>query len=122
MFAGKFVLIYLIWLMMMTVLFWPGAKVYEWLLVSEIKRGKVAELVGLRTWFWFRQWPGYVRFTLFLLVNALLWGALFHALEIPLASGFRFVGYFAAFHFAWVVAWTIYQKIRRWHGRRGMRR
>jgi hypothetical protein len=31
--------VFFLWLLLATVLFWPGGKVYEWLLVSEIKRG-----------------------------------------------------------------------------------
>ncbi len=68
----KFVTAYVIWLGIVTVLFWPGCKVYEWLLVNEIKRDSVTDKIGLRVWIWFRKWPTWARFGLFIILNILL--------------------------------------------------
>ncbi len=120
-FAIKFVAAYVVWLGMVTVLFWPGGKVYEWLLVNEIKRGSVTEKIGLRVWFWFRQWPTWARFGLFLLLNLALWGGLFLLLGIEPFSGYNFVGGFVCLHFAFVLLVWIYRKIRRYLAVRSMR-
>ena len=104
----KAVIGFLIWLGLATVLFWPGGKVYEWLLVSEIKRGSDASNAELRAWFWFRRWPRGGRFVLFLGVNPALWGGLFAALKTPLATGYAFVAAMIAIHLLFVsVAWGL---------------
>jgi hypothetical protein len=104
----KAVVGFFFWLGLVTVLFWPGGKVYEWLLVSEIKRGSAASNAELRAWFWFRRWPRWARFTTFLTINLALWGGLFAALKFPLTVGYAFVASVMAIHLLFVsVAWGI---------------
>lgn len=104
----KVVGVFLLWLLLATVLFWPGGKVYEWLLVSEIKRGAGTSNAELRAWHWFRRWPAWGRFALFLGVNLLLWGALFTATGAPLVEGYAFVAFVVGLHFVFVcVAWSL---------------
>ncbi len=94
----KFVLGFFLWLMLATILFYPGGKIYEWLLVSEIKRGADASLGELRAWHWFRRWPLWARFSLFLFLNLGIWAGLFLFLGIPLEAGFFFVAVVGGFH------------------------
>jgi len=44
----KVVIVFFIWLILVAVVFWPAGKIYEWLLVSEIKAGARASLGHLR--------------------------------------------------------------------------
>lgn len=104
----KLVLAYFVWLFLATVIFWPGGKAYEWLIVSEIKSGTAASHTKLRIWFWLRRWPRWVRFGLFLTINLALWGGLFAGAAIPLSSGYFFVAIFAVVHLLVVtLLWTI---------------
>jgi len=104
----KVVLAYFGWLMLATLIFWPGGKAYEWLLVSEIKSGSAASTTELRLWFWMRRWPGWARFGLFLAINLALWGGLFAVVGIPLWQGYLFVAVFTAVHVVVVaVLWGI---------------
>jgi hypothetical protein len=108
----KAVMGFFLWLLLATVLFWPGGKVYEWLLVSEIKRGSAASNAELRAWFWFRRWPRWGRFALFLGANLALWGGLFAALNFPLSAGYAFVAIAIAIHLLFVsVAWGLRRAI-----------
>lgn len=118
----KFVFFYAAWLIMVTVLFWPGCKAYEWLLVNEIKRGSVTDKVGLKVWAWFRQWPASARFGLFLLLNLLLWAGLFQLLDIRLQSGFIFVAVVAGLHFGYVVLNSIQRRADRYLAQRSLRK
>jgi len=117
--AFKFVIAYLFWLAMVTLLFWPGGKMYEWLLVKEIKRGSEGGLIGLKVWFWFRQWPDWVRFGMFLLVNLGLWGGLFLLLDIDPSAGYTYVGIIAGLHLAFVMVVWMLRKIRLYLAMRG---
>lgn len=103
----KAVMGYFAWLALATVVFWPGGKGYEWLLVSEIRRGAAASDAELRTWFWLRRWPRWVRFAAFLGINLTLWGTLFTLTGLPLGPGYAAVGVFAAVHLLFVsLSWA----------------
>lgn len=106
--GAKAVAAFLIWLLLATLIFWPGGKAYEWLLVSEIRRGSAASDTELRLWFWLRRWPRWVRFALFLGFNLGLWGACFALLGLPIAVGYLIVAVFSAVHLLFVsIAWAI---------------
>ncbi|MBK1828339.1 tetratricopeptide repeat protein [Haloferula rosea] len=106
--AGKFVLGFLIWLVLATLVFWPGGKVYEWLLVSEMKRPAKASLRGMQLWYRLRLLPVWSRFLFFLVINGLLWGACFHLLDISLMEGYAFFGAFTGIHFVVVsILWLL---------------
>lgn len=103
----KLVIVFFLWLLLSTLLFWPGGKVYEWLLVSEIKTGTATSLAGMRAWFWLRRWPRWVRFGMFLAANLILWGALFAAINVPVGQGYVYVTVVTAIHFFFVcVFWN----------------
>ncbi len=97
--AVKFFMLFLLWLVVVTAIFWPAGKIYEWLLVSEIKAGSQASVGQWRRWQWFQQLPIAVRMGLFFLLLCLIWYGGFLALSIPVQKGFIFVGIFAAVHF-----------------------
>lgn len=118
----KFVAAYVVWLIIVTVLFWPGCKAYEWLLVNEIKRGSMTDKVGLKVWAWFRQWPTLARFGLFLLLNLSLWAGLFLSLGIKQQSGFIFVAVVVGLHFGYVLLNSIQRKADRYLAQRSLRK
>ncbi|NNE90552.1 MAG: hypothetical protein HKN23_02800 [Verrucomicrobiales bacterium] len=104
----KLVIGFLLWLLLATVLFYPGCRVYEWLLVSELKRGTDTTVKEMRAWFWFRRWPIWLRFSLFLAANIGIWAGLFALLDIPLKGGLIFVGIFAGIHLVIVsILWLV---------------
>ncbi|MCB1090793.1 MAG: hypothetical protein KDL87_04635 [Verrucomicrobiae bacterium] len=108
----KVVLAFLAWLVVVTALLWPGGKVYEWLLVSEIKRGSAASIDELRAWYWVRRWPIWVRFSLFLAVNLGFWGGLFALLGVSLAAGYLTVAIVAGVHLLVVAVLWGFRRIR----------
>jgi tetratricopeptide (TPR) repeat protein len=118
----KLVIAYFCWLFIATALFWPGCKVYEWLLVSEIKAGADASISELRAWHWIRRWPVWVRFSAFLLANAAIWGAIFYLLGVSLATGYAFVGVVTGIHFALVVALWLVKRLSAASAKRAARR
>lgn len=109
----KMVIAFFIWLAAVTILFWPACKVYEWLLVSEIKSGSAASLGEIKTWSWFQRIPFLVRFLLFIGVSLLGYLGLFQLFNIPYASGFNFLGIFTGVHVAFVFLFWCVRLIRR---------
>lgn len=118
----KLVIAYFCWLFIATALFWPGCKVYEWLLVSEIKAGAGASIGKLRAWHWIRRWPAWVRFGAFLLANAAIWGAIFSLLGISLAAGYTFVGVVTGIHLAIVLLLWLLKRLSTASAKRAARR
>ena len=98
----KFIMAYFLWLLMATLVFWPGGKAYEWLLVSEIRKGGGLSTAGLRVWFWIRKWPVWARLAVFLFGNFLLWAGLFLWLKVPLATGAMILAAFVSVSFIWI--------------------
>jgi len=110
--AGKLVLCFFGWLILATVVFWPGGKVYEWLLVSEMKSPSKVGLRGTQWWYRLRALPIWSRFLGFLIINLALWGALFSAMKVSLVGGYKFFGFFVAFHFVVVLVLWMWRKMR----------
>lgn len=103
----QLVLAFFGWLLVSTLLFWPGGKVYEWLLVSEIKNGTDTSLAGMRAWFRFHRSPRWARFAVFLVVNLTLWSGLFVVINVPLLQGYTFGAIATGFNLSCVcVLWT----------------
>jgi tetratricopeptide (TPR) repeat protein len=92
----------MVWLVITTLLFWPGGKVYEWLLVSEIKRGTAASDRELKLWFRLHRQSMWVRFSVFVGMNLAFWAGIFLLLNIEMRFGFAFVGIVTFVHFLYV--------------------
>ena len=113
-FGFKFVLIYFGWLLLITVLFWPGCKVYEYLLVSEIPNRKRNSFKRLRIW---SRWQGVskkLRFLLFLAANLALWLGLLMWMGISWKSGFKFIAIFGLIHFVGLWLMSMLTKVQVW--------
>lgn len=111
------------WLLLVTLVFWPGAKAYEWLLVSELREGGTASDRALRLWYRMRRWPRSLRFALFLAVNLAVWGGLSALVGVPFGTGCAVVGVFAAVHGFFVTAiWGIRRLSAKQARRRHLRR
>lgn len=106
----KFVGIYFLWLFLATVIFWPGGKVYEWLLVSQIRSGSGVSSGGLKLWFWIRKWPVWSRFLAFLGVNLLLWAGFFLWFGMSLEVGVGFLTVFIAVSFIWIALGRFFRR------------
>lgn len=113
----KLVAAFLVWLLLATALFWPGGKIYEWLLISEIKDGAHTPMGKLRLWHSLQRVPRPMRFVIFLTVICGLYAALFLTMGIPLAPGFSFLGIAYAVHFVVVLALWLYSMSKRSHGK-----
>jgi hypothetical protein len=114
----KFVLVFVAWLAVATVLLWPGCKAYEWLVVSELRRGSDTPVPMLSLWLRIRRFPLWLRFGTFLALNGLLWGLLFLLAGIPLEKGFGFVGIFVGAHLAVLLFLRILRKFEAWQSDR----
>jgi tetratricopeptide (TPR) repeat protein len=99
---GQWFVFALAWLAITTMLFWPGGKVYEWLLVSEIRRGTAASDRQLRIWYKLQQWPLRGRFALFLAINLTFWAVMFFLMDLKMEIGFAFVGIVTVVHFLYI--------------------
>jgi tetratricopeptide (TPR) repeat protein len=118
----KLLLAFFLWLAIATVLLWPGCKVYEWLVVSELRDGSATPIRLLSLWLKIRRFPRWLRFGAFLALSAAIWGLLFLALGIPLGRGFWWVGIFLAIHLAVVAGLTIIRTFEAWSSGRAHRR
>lgn len=118
-FAFKVVIAYLVWLALVTLVLWPGGKVYEWLLVSEVRDAASLTDTGLRLHSRLRRLPRWLRFLFFLGTNALLWIGLFAALGMPAGAGLILLSGFAGFHF---LCLALCRAVRRGRTRRAARR
>lgn len=102
-----------IWLLIASVLFWPAAKIYEWLVVSEIRDGGKKSIRSLRVWFWIHRWPLLLRFPVCIGLIFLTYGLCLSALRAP---GWL-IGLIVAFvciHVLFVLVETGYMKCRSW--------
>ena len=111
------VIIYFAWLVLATLVFWLPGRIYEWLLVSEIKAGSRASDGQLRWWFRFQRLPILLRFAMFVGLVGLGWSIFFRLLSVPLADGFTVVGLFAGVHFVFVLIALVFRRIRSALGR-----
>ena len=118
----KLVLAFLAWLAVATVLLWPGCKVYEWFVVSELRGGSATPVRMHSLWLRIRRFPLWLRFGAFLALSAGIWSLLFLATGIPLGRGFGFAGIFLAVHLAVVVGLRMVRKYEAWQSGRGHRR
>lgn len=65
--------VFLSWLIAATVFFWPPAKLYEWLLVRQIRQTAGASPARLRAWFTLRRLPLAARIAAVLLSATAYW-------------------------------------------------
>jgi len=112
--AMKFVGVFIAWLVVATVLLWPGCKVYESFVVSELRRGSDTPIPMLSLWLKIRRIPLWLRFGIFLLLSCLIWGLLFFLTGIPLEWGFGFVGIFVGVHLVVLLALRWFRKFEAW--------
>ncbi len=114
----KFVLAFIAWLLVATFLFWPAGKVYEWLLVSELKAGTRTSMSKMKLWHSFQRRPRWLRFGLFVIIISGLYAGTFALMAIPLSSGFGFLGIAYAAHFVVVLTISLYTASKRQRGKR----
>jgi tetratricopeptide (TPR) repeat protein len=119
--AIKFVGIFFAWLAVATVLLWPGCKVYEWFVVSELRSGTSTSIPILSLWLRIRRIPLWLRFGTFLLLSCAIWGLLFLLAGVPLDKGFGFVGIFVGVHFAVLLGMRMLRKFEAWDASRATR-
>jgi tetratricopeptide (TPR) repeat protein len=119
--AYQFVGAFLAWLAVATVLLWPGCKVYEWFIVSELRGGSSTSIPMLSLWLRIRRFPLWLRFGAFLALNGLLWALLFLLAGVSLRNGFGFVGIFVGVHYAVLLGMRMVRKFEAWEAGRGTR-
>jgi tetratricopeptide (TPR) repeat protein len=114
----KLVLGFMVWLALATLLLWPGCKVYEWFVVSELRAGSATPVPMLSLWLRIRRHPLWLRFGVFLACNGLIWALLFSLAGIPLDQGFLAVGGFVAIHLAVLILLRLVRRYNAWQARR----
>lgn len=119
--AFKFVLAFAAWLAVATVLLWPGCKVYEWFLVSELRGGSDTPVRMLSVWLRIRRFPLWLRFGAFLALNGLVWWLLFLLTGMPPGQGLGYVGIFLGIHLAVVIVLRLVRKFEAWQSGRASR-
>ncbi len=113
--AFKLVFAFAVWLALATILLWPGCKVYEWFVVSELRSASGTPVRMLALWLRIRRFPLWLRFGAFLALSALIWALLFLLAGMPLNRGFRYLGIFLGIHFigvavpAWLARYEAWQ-------------
>jgi tetratricopeptide (TPR) repeat protein len=95
----KFVALALVWLASVTVVFWPAAKVYEWLLLEETRSGADTKLWHLRVKRFFTRWPFTLRFGVFAVVICAFWIILFRQYFDTWKKSFFALSVFVGVHF-----------------------
>jgi tetratricopeptide (TPR) repeat protein len=110
--AIKAVLMFFVWLVVATVLFWPACKVYEWLVVAEIQSAGLAPARWLSFKRRLSRRPFWMRFGVCIVLIIGLWIALFKSLRMPLRIGFLVLGTFAAIHSLALLVETVSRRIR----------
>ncbi len=99
----KFLFAAFLWLLVSTVIYWPACKIYEWLLISQIRAASGVSDFRLRAHAAFHRRPFALRFGLFLALNGLLWSALFAVVGASLGGGFTYIAVLTTIHLAYVV-------------------
>lgn len=107
--------VFLAWLLAGILVFGPGLKAYELLLVAELRRGADTPLAAIRTKHWLHRRSFAWRIRAFVGANLAAWGALFALLGVDALKGFAFVLAFVAANFI-LFGWI------RWVGVHGARR
>jgi tetratricopeptide (TPR) repeat protein len=119
--AFKLVFAFAVWLALATVLLWPGCKVYEWFVVSELRSASGTPVRMLALWLRIRRFPLWLRFGAFLALSALIWALLFLLAGMPLSRGFRYLGIFLGIHFIGVAVPAWLGRYEAWQAGRGSR-
>ena len=112
----KFVLVFILWLIIVTLLFWPACKLYEWLVVAEIQgaaRAPVRWLIFKRR---LSRWPFWSRFALCVVLIFGVWVLLFAFIGVSLIAGFAFLAILTMVHALAVLVRVLGQRIRTRHG------
>ncbi|MCB1094070.1 MAG: hypothetical protein KDN22_00645 [Verrucomicrobiae bacterium] len=109
--AIKLILAFAAWLICATLVFYPPAKFYEWLLVSEV-RSAATNVAGLRLRALRDRYPIWLRWTLFLLTVVSGWYAVFWRLGVNIQSGFEVLTWFVGVHVAITGMLTGFRRIR----------
>jgi tetratricopeptide (TPR) repeat protein len=111
-------LIFLGWLMVITILFAPACRIYEWLIVSQMREASRQSDTHLRLWTRFHRQPLALRFSLFIMLNLGLWWAMMHSLGIPPGDGFTAFGIIALGHWLCTAALFGFRRLRSRSGRK----
>lgn len=119
--AFKLVFAFAVWLALATVLLWPGCKVYEWFVVSELRSASGTPVRMLALWLRIRRFPLWLRFGSFLALSALIWALLFLLAGMPLSRGFRYLGIFLGIHLVGVAVPACLGRYEAWQAGRGSR-
>ncbi len=102
-----------IWLLVVSVLFWPAAKIYEWLVLSEIRDGGKKSLRSLRVWFWIHRWPLLLRLPVCIGLIFLVYGLCLSSLRAPCWLIDLIIA-FVCLHVSFVLVEIGYMKCRNW--------
>ena len=114
--AFKVVIAFVLWLAVVTVVFWPSCKVYEWLLISEIQCVVEATDRHLRFKRALNRWPFWVRFGLCVGLILGSWFVFFALLGI-VTVGFAVLGGIAGVHLIFTLVLFLIRRARSSHGR-----
>jgi len=112
---------FLAWLVVATVLLWPGCKVYEWFIVSELRSGTSTSIPVLSLWLKIRRIPLWLRLGTFIALSCLVWALLFLLARVPLKLGFGFVGAFVGVHLVVLMFIRLLKKYEAWQSARANR-
>ncbi len=99
-FAFKIIGVFLVWLILASILFWPLAKIYEHIIVSEIKDADKVSNSKLRSWYYFQSKPAWFRFSIFGFLSTSAYSAIFYLSSIPQVDGFIGISIFVVAHLA----------------------
>ena len=110
--AIKFFAAFFLWLLVATPLFWPPAKLYEWLILRQVRQTAGTSPTTLRTWFSLRRLPFIARASITLALTLGFWILVVRILT-DIGTGESIIAISAIFaaHLAFVLAATALRKI-----------
>jgi tetratricopeptide (TPR) repeat protein len=118
----KFVALLALWLFFATIIFWPPAKIYEWLLLQETRQGAATAEWRLRLRALLHRWPFSVRFSIFAAAITAFWILILGQFSTSYKSTIITLSIFVGIHFLFTLLSIGCRKIRSKFGRHQARK
>jgi tetratricopeptide (TPR) repeat protein len=118
----KLIALLAFWLFIATIIFWPPAKVYEWLILQETRSGAATANWRLRLRALLHRWPFAVRFSLFAAAITAFWILIIRQFSASYQLSIVGLSIFVGIHFLFTLLSIGCRKIRSRFGHRQARK
>jgi tetratricopeptide (TPR) repeat protein len=121
-FGFKIIVILAFWLIIATIIFWPPAKAYEWLLLQETRSGAATAEWRLRLKALLHRWPFPVRFGVFAAALSAFWILIIRQFSASYKTSIIALSTFVGIHFFFTLLSIACRKLRSKLGHRQARK